>query len=76
MPSSTFFSASALYLKSTPRNSTVPSATWFTATSAAGETMAGTSSSTSRIRSMLVKARASSKKTFEIIISEFMTKST
>ena len=71
-PSSTQRLASARYLKSTCLNSTEPSATSCTVTSAAGEAIAGFSPKTSRTRSMLVRARDSSRNTLEIIMSEFM----
>ena len=72
--SRTFFWASAAYLKLTWSNSTRPSGTSVTAPS--GETIVGSSPRTSPTRSMLVTARASSRKTLEIIMSEFTICST
>ena len=72
--SRTFFSAPAAYLKLTWSKETEPSRTSRTAW--CGEAMVGFSSSTSPTRSTLVTARASSRKTLEIIMSEFTICST
>ena len=72
--SSTFLRAPALYLNETSRSSTEPSDTSF-APAGLGS-MAGSSRSTSHTRPTLVTARASSKNTLEIMLSEFMISST
>ena len=67
---STFFSAVGEYLKLTSRKATSPVST--RAMPCAGLSIAGFSRSTSLTRWMLVTARARRRKTFEIIIREFM----
>ena len=66
-----YLRASGLYLNETPQKSMLPSAISFTAPG--GDVRATGSSSTSPMRLALASERVSSRNTFDIIISEFIT---